>query len=161
LKTLGKFAWPRNSNMRRSSRGGRPWSRECAPLISLPGMKRCLLSVHIREQLLEPVFCKLIGDVLRYAPVVRDLLVEFVAFVAHGSPPNIQGREQTCSQSSISAEGRAMMGLTLSPMPGSRQSKKSLAFPLFGWLQLGGLADRREPRTLLPNQFSHCLSSNF
>ena len=50
------------------------------------GVERCFLSAHFREQLLEPVFRELVGDVSANAPVVRDLLVKFGALVAHTSP---------------------------------------------------------------------------
>jgi hypothetical protein len=55
-------------------------------LLSQFGVECCFLSAHFREQLFEPVFRELVGDILGYAPVVRDLLVEFGAFVAHGAP---------------------------------------------------------------------------
>ena len=50
------------------------------------GVKRRFLSAHFREQLLEPVFRELVGDVSANAPIVRDLLVKFGALVAHVSP---------------------------------------------------------------------------
>ncbi len=59
------------------------WRRSLPCLL---GVERCFLSAHFREQLLEPVFRELVGDVSANAPVVRDLLVKFGALVAHISP---------------------------------------------------------------------------
>jgi hypothetical protein len=71
----------------------------------LLGVERCLLSAHFREQLLEPVSCQLVGDILRYAPVVRDLLVKFGALVAHVSP--LKNRRELNALSVIdSCQGR-------------------------------------------------------
>jgi hypothetical protein len=93
--------------------GGRPLTGkpEASPLVqparllSLFGVDRCFLSVQFREQLLEPVFCELVGDILGDAPVVRDLLVEFGAFVAHGSPLKNR-REQGALSVIDSCQGR-------------------------------------------------------
>ena len=70
------------THLPRSERGRGPGRS----LPCLLGVERCFLSAHFREQLLEPVFRELVGDVSANAPVVRDLLVKFGAFVAHISP---------------------------------------------------------------------------
>jgi hypothetical protein len=85
----------------------------------LRGVKRRLFGRQILEHPVEPLLRKLVRNILRDAPVVLDLLVNFIVLVAHGPPRQIR-REQRHSQSSINAEGRSMMKLTLNAMPGSR-----------------------------------------
>jgi hypothetical protein len=67
-----------------------------AALLLLLGVKHSLLSFHLLYQFLDPIKCKLIGDLGRQALVMLDLAINFDALITHRSSAFARGRPNSC-----------------------------------------------------------------